>query len=147
MTELSPQDFVNIEMIRRAFRSSDRAGEAALNGLLYASGALVMSAVLLATTTNAVLGAGMAAVPWLILAAGAWWWIGPAMRNELALRRERRRRLERAQDVAADLVLLDQEIPSEERMLAARYLTGSLDSEQRERAADRLLELEPPSVA
>ena len=57
MTHLAQNPRYDRELLRRALVTADRDGEAALNALLYAAGALMMSAVILVTTTPAILGA------------------------------------------------------------------------------------------
>ncbi len=145
MSELFTQDRPDLDLLRRAFRSSDHTGEAALNGLLYAAGALVTSAVLLVTTAPAILGIAVAIVPWVLFGAAAWWWISPAVEREVLDRRIVRSRLLRAADLAADLVLLEEGAPPEQRRLAVAFLSRDLDPDAREAAAERLLGLERPA--
>lgn len=127
-------------MIRRAFRVADRDGEAALNGLLYASGALMMSAVLLVATSPAVLAVVLATIPWLALAIGIWLWIRPAWYGEGIADQQHRLLLERAGALAVDL-LLDDTTPSDDRRLAAAYLSEDLRGEARSHAAEQLLHI------
>lgn len=127
------------QMIRRAFRVADRDGEAALNGLLYASGALMMSAVLLAATAPAMLAVVLATIPWLALAIGIWLWIRPAWHGEATADQQHRLLLERAGALAVDL-LLDDATPSDDRRLAAAYLSEDLRGEMRSEAAEQLLQ-------
>jgi hypothetical protein len=127
------------EMIRRAFRVADRDGEAALNGLLYASGALMMSAVLLVATAPAMLAVVLATIPWLALAIGIWLWIQPAWYGEGIADQQHRLLLERARALAVDL-LLDDAAPGDDRRLAAAYLSEDLRGEARSHAAEQLLQ-------
>jgi hypothetical protein len=130
------------QMIRRAFRVADRDGEAALNGLLYASGALMMSAVLLVATAPALLAAVLATIPWLALAIGVWVWIKPAWHGEATTGRQRVLYLERAKETAVDL-LLDDTSAVHDRQLAAAYLSEDLREEARTHAAEQLLRTLP----
>ena len=130
-------------MIRRAFRAADGEGEAALNGLLYASGALMSSAVLLIVTTPTVLGVALATVPWLALGVGTWIWVRPAWQGEVAVDRQLGFHAQRVTAAAADL-LLDEMTTDEDRRLAAAYLSEALDGDERARAAARLLERRAP---
>ncbi len=125
-------------MIRRAFRSADARGEAALNGLLYAAGALVMSAVLLITTAPALFGVVLSVIPWLMLGAAAWWWLRPALLGEANARRRRRQYLDRAREAAVEM-LLDDDTRPDDRRLAAAYLSGEVPEAERPQAARLLL--------
>lgn len=111
-------------LVRRAFDAADSDGEAALNALLYAAGALMMSAVLLITTSPALVGIALAVVPWLMLAAAGWLWISPAIRDQVSLEQRRSRRADEARDLAAD-VLLDDEASPDQRRKAARFMLGT----------------------
>jgi hypothetical protein len=126
-------------MIRRAFRVADRDGEAALNGLLYASGALMMSAVLLVATAPAMLAVVLATIPWLVLGIGIWLWIEPAWHGEGIADQQHRVLLERARVLAVDL-LLDDATPGDDRRLAAAYLSEDLRGDARGHAAEQLLQ-------
>lgn len=128
------------EMLRRAFRASDPDGDAALNLLLYGAGALLASAVLLVTTAPAVLGVVLAMIPWLALAVGTGVWLKPEWEGQIVVDRQIRSHAERVRAAAADL-LLDEVATEADRRLAAAYLTDSLDSEERARAAERILGL------
>ena len=137
---------LNITMIRRAFRAADREGEAALNGLLYVGGALLMSAVLLIATTPAALAMVLAMIPWVALAVGTWIWVRPAWQGAVAADRQLGLHADRVRDAAADL-LLDEMTSDEDRRLAAAYLSEALDGDERAGAAARLLEHRAPFSA
>lgn len=136
---IQPTPPTHPQMIRRAFRVADREGEAALNGLLYASGALLMSAVLLVATAPAALAVVLATIPWLVLAIGIWVWIKPAWYGEGIADQEHRLILERARVLAVDL-LLDDATSGDDRRLAAAYLSEDLRGEARSHAAEQLLQ-------
>lgn len=121
--DLFHDDRYDADTVRRAIRAVDPDREAPLNALLYASGALMASAVLLVTTTPMVLAMAVALIPWLVLAVGGWWWMTPALRQEMEGDRVRRRRLENAMEVATDVLLSDEET-SRARRVAADYLLG-----------------------
>ena len=140
MPTLFPDDRYDAETVRRAIRAADPDREAPLNALLYASGALMASAVLLVATTPMVLAMAVALIPWLVLAAGGWWWVAPALRQEREADRVRRSRLERALEVATDMLLSDEET-SGARRVAADYLLATMDRDDRETSARRLLEI------
>ena len=140
MPNLFPDDRYDAETVRRAIRAADPDREAPLNALLYASGALMASAVLLVATTPMVLAMAVALIPWLVLAAGGWWWVAPALRQEREADRVRRSRLERALEVATDMLLSDEE-SSGARRVAADYLLATMDRDDRETSARRLLEI------
>ena len=131
---------VHGELLVRAFRSADSDGAAALNGLLYAAGALLMSAVLLVSTSPTTLAVLLAIVPWLMLAIGLWWWLAPALRAEEAADVATHNLGARARAVAVDL-LVDDGGTQEDRRTAAGYLLADLDGDERERATRRLLGL------
>jgi hypothetical protein len=82
----------------------------------------------------------VALVPWFVLAVGGWWWVAPALRQEMEWDRVRRRRLEHAMEVATD-VLLSDEVTSRTRRVAADYLLAKMDPDDRETTARRLLEI------
>ena len=140
MPDLFPGDRYDADTVRRAIRAVDPDREAPLNALLYASGALMASAVLLVTTTPMVLAMAVALVPWFVLAVGGWWWVAPALRQEMEWDRVRRRRLEHAMEVATD-VLLSDEVTSGTRRVAADYLLAKMGPDDRETTARRLLEI------
>jgi hypothetical protein len=140
MPNLFPDDRYDAETVRRAIRAADPDREAPLNALLYASGALMASAVLLVATTPMVLAMAVALIPWLVLVAGGWWWVAPALRQEREADRVRRRRLERALEIATDMLLSDEET-SGARRVAADYLLAPMDRDDRETSARRLLEI------
>jgi len=140
MPNLFPDDRYDAETVRRAIRAADPDREAPLNALLYASGALMASAVLLVATTPMVLAMAVALIPWLVLAAGGWWWVAPALRQEREADRVRRSRLERALEVATDMLLSEEE-SSGARRVAADYLLATMDRDDRETSARRLLEI------
>lgn len=139
MTELFPDRLFDRDLLRRAFESADSGGEAALNGLLYGSGALLASSVLLVTTDPPLLGVILATIPWLGLAVGIWWWIGPAVRDELEVEHRNGLEADFLRAAAADL-LLDDTVTDQDRRMAAEYLSGALDEEERAIAARWLLQ-------
>lgn len=112
------------DLLSRAFHAADTGGEAALNGLLYASGALLMSAVLLTTTEPVLLAVGLAVVPWLCLVGAAWWWIKPSLRAEAAADDLHRRHEAAAMEAAVAVLLLDEPESLDDRKRAARALLG-----------------------
>lgn len=124
MTEFLPQLLFDRDLLRRAFQSADTGGEAALNGLLYGSGALLASSVLLVTTDPPVLGVVLATIPWLGLAVGIWWWIGPAVHNQLALDKLGAREAHLERSAAADVLLDDASSHEDRRLAAERLLDG-----------------------
>jgi hypothetical protein len=134
---------LSIATIRRAFRAADRDGEAALNGLLYSGGALLMSAVLLVASAPAALAMVLAMIPWVALAIGTWIWVRPAWQGAVAADRQLGLHADRVRAAAADL-LLDEMTTDEDRRLAAAYLSEALDGDERARAAERLLEHRVP---
>ena len=140
MPNLFPNERYDVDTVRRAIRASDPDREAPLDALLYASAALMASAVLLVATTPVVLAMAVAFIPWLVLAVGGWWWVVPALRQEMEADRVRRRRLERAMEVATDVLLSDEET-SGTRRVAAAYLLAPMDRDDRETTAGRLLEI------
>ena len=140
MPNLFRHDRYDADTVRRAIRAADPDREGPLNALVYASGALMASAVLLVTTTPVVLAMAVALVPWLVLAVGGWWWVAPALRDEMEADRVRRHRLERAMEVATDMLLSDEET-SGTRRVAADYLLRMMDGDDRETTARRLLEI------
>ncbi len=139
MTDLFPSWLLDRDLLRRAFESADHGGEAALNGLLYGSAAMLASSVLLVTTDPPVLGVILATIPWIGLAAGGWLWIGPAVRTELDIAHHAGLEADFLRAAAADL-LLDDTTTDEDRRLAASYLSGPLDDEQRATLARWLLQ-------
>ncbi len=140
MPNLFPDDRYDADLVRRAILAADPDREAPLNALLYASGALMASAVLLVTTAPMVLAVAVALIPWLVLAVGGWWWVAPALRQEMEGDKVRRRRLEHAMKVATDVLLSDEET-SGTRRVAADYLLATMDGNDRETTALRLLEI------
>lgn len=112
---------LDLETLRRAFDAADSDGVAALNALLYASGALMMSAVLLIATSPPAVAVALATVPWLVLVVAAWLWVQPAVRDQLSAAREHVRQAEHVRARAAD-VLLDDFASEEERQAAARIM-------------------------
>jgi len=124
MTELFPDRLFDRELLRRAFESADSGGEAALNGLLYGSGALLASSVLLVTTDPPLLGVILATIPWLGLAVGIWWWIGPAVRDQLVLDKRGAREAYLERSAAADVLLNDASSDEDRRLAAERLLDG-----------------------
>ena len=128
------------ELLLRAFRSADTDGSAALNGLLYAAGALLMSAVLLVSTSPTSLAVLLASVPWLMLAIGLWWWLAPALRAMTAADLLVLDRGARARAAAVD-ILVDDGGTQEDLRTAAGYLLADLEGDERERATRRLLGL------
>lgn len=123
MIDTAPQR-LDLATLRRAFDAADPDGEAALNALLYAAAALMMSAVLLVTTSPALVAIALAFVPWLVLAASGWLWVQPALRNQLMAAQQRNRQAEHARGLAAD-VLLDDDASANERRAAARTILES----------------------
>ncbi len=140
MPNLFSDDRYDADLVRRAIRAADPDREAPLNALLYASGALMASAVLLVTTAPMVLAVAVALIPWLVLAVGGWWWVAPALRQEMEGDEVRRRRLEHAMEVATDVLLSDEET-SGTRRVAADYLLATMDGDDSETTALRLLEI------
>jgi len=138
MSKTSTADYS--QLLRRAFRAADPDGDAALNLLLYGAGALLASAVLLVTTTPAVLGVVLGMIPWLALAVATGVWLKPAWEGQVVVDRQIRSHADRVRAAAADL-LLDEMATDEERRLAAAYLTDGLDGEERARAGERILGL------
>ncbi len=139
MPNLFPNERYDADTVRRAIRAADPDREAPLNALLYASGALMASAVLLVATTPVVLAMVVALIPWLVLVVGGWWWVAPALRQEVEADRVRRRRFEHAREVATDMLLSDEET-SRARRVAADYLLTPMDRDDRDTTARRLLE-------
>lgn len=117
---------LDLASLRRAFDAADHDGEAALNWLLYASAALLMSAVLLVTTSPPLMGIALAIIPWLLLIAAGWLWISPAIRDQVSLEQRRSRRADGVRDLAAD-VLLDDEASPDQRRAAARIMLETRD--------------------
>ncbi len=141
MTDLFTEVRTHPHLLDRAFRAADRSGEAALNGLLYVGSALMASAVLLVTTTPAVLATVLATVPWLVLAFAGWWWISPSLRDEMRAERQRLGHLDEARMVAVELLLRDEEASLGDRRVAAAYLLETIDGEERDSMAARLQRL------
>lgn len=139
MSRFTPPAPYDAEMVRRAFRTADPDGEAALNWLLYSGGALLASAVLLVITTPAALGVVLAMIPWLALAVAGWWWLRPALHGEASAGRERDLYFDRARDAAVELLLDDTTLPGDRR-LAAAYLSGDVEEAKRRSAAQQLLD-------
>ncbi len=138
MPDLAYQQRIDAETILAAFHTADTDGEAALNGLLYTAGALLMSAVLLITTSPVPLAVALAAVPWMMLAVGLWLWLAPAVQARLAAARAQQLHEHRARQ-AAVAVLLEEATDDADRRVAARYLLADLDAADRARTARRLL--------
>ena len=118
MTDVAHTQRYDRDLLRRALVTADRDGEAALNALLYAAGALMMSAVILVITTPAVLGALLATTPWLFLALAGWWWLAPALRNEVLADQQRRQREDEVRSQAVEILLDDLASPHSQRAAA-----------------------------
>ena len=126
MIDTPRPEFFDLASLRRALAAADPDGEAALNWLLYASAALLMSAVLLVTTSPTLMGIAMAIIPWIVLTMAGWLWISPAVRDQVAVDHRRRRQEAHARALAAD-ILLDETTSRDERRAAAAVMLGPPD--------------------
>ena len=126
MIDTPRHEFFDLASLRRAFAVADPDGEAALNWLLYASAALLMSAVLLVTTSPSLMGIALAIVPWIVLTMAGWLWISPAVRGQMAVDHQRRRQEAHARALAAD-ILLDETTSRDQRRAAAAVMLGPSD--------------------
>ena len=126
MTETFPPR-LDFGLLRRAFDTSDPHGEAALNALLYGAAALMASAVILVTTSPALVGVVLSFVPWLVLAVAGWLWIAPALRYHAEMDARRQDAAFQRRSIAADILLDDSTTP-EQRRRAARVLLDGDDA-------------------
>ena len=126
MIDTPRPELFDLASLRRAFAAADPDGEAALNWLLYASAALLMSAVLLVTTSPPMIGIALAIVPWIVLTMAGWLWISPTVRDQVAVDHQRRRQEDHARALAAD-ILLDETTSRDERRAAASVMLGPPD--------------------